>query len=157
MRKVVLFSVICCCAYSDTVHTAWDKITLYSLTQKNPEFVPKVIGFGAKKEASSIPIIVNTTVKHQTITGFGGTFTDATGINLNKASPDVRAKILKLLFSKDGIGLNLCRVPIGGTEYSKRAYTLDDHDGDTTLKQFALQEEDVIDKVRNRVLYILFI
>lgn len=148
MWKFFLFSVLFAFACLDTVSTAGDKITLYSLTQKSPEFIPKELGFNAKKDGNSMVGTTNPAVKHQTITGFGGTFSDATGINLNKASPEIRSKILKLLFSGDGIGLTLCRVPIGSTEYSKRAYTLDDHEGDTTLKQFALQEEDLVHKVR---------
>lgn len=149
MLKVLLLFVIFSVAFSGKVNKLKDdpKITLYSLTEKNPEFKPKLVGYNGTKDASTVAAVINRGVRHQTILGFGGTFTDATIINLNKASADVRSQILKLLFSKDGLGFNLCRVPIGSTEYSTRAYSLDDHNGDTSLEQFALQQDD-LDRVR---------
>lgn len=154
MWKVLMLFVIFSEAYSGKVTNLVDssKITLYSLTEKKTEFKPKDVGFSDKKDASAVAATLNRAVTHQTIVGFGATFTDATTINLNKASADVRSQILKLLFSKDGLGFNLCRVPIGSTEYSTRPYSLDDHNGDTNLKQFALQQDD-LDRVRT-YLYI---
>lgn len=148
--KIFLCFVLCtlaqCVKSLDT--GANRKIKVFSTTKKNPDFfIPEEVGFSDKKEASAVTGSLNIAVKHQTIIGFGGTISDATGINLNKAPTTVREKILNVLFGDDGIGLNLCRVPIGGTPFSKRAYTLDDHRGDTTLKQFALQEEDLVEKV----------
>lgn len=147
MKELILLSVILSVAYC---------ATLYTLTQQNHDFNPKQIGFNAAKDPATVEGQINTAKKYQTIIGFGASFTDATGINLNKAPAETREKILKLLFSKDGIGLNLCRVTIGGTEFSSRAYSLDDHDGDTTLQHFALQEEDLVHKV-NIVLTNVFI
>lgn len=39
------------------------------------------------------------------------------------------------------------RIPIGGTDFSSRGYTLDDVVDDFTLKSFALQMEDYRYKV----------
>lgn len=122
-------------------------IKIYSTSKANPDFVLKESSFGAAKAASAIEAVLNSTVKYQKITGFGGTFTDATGVNLNKLPADVRTKVLEALFGEVGIGINLCRVPIGAMEFSTRVYTLDDHTGDTALKQFALQNEDLVDRV----------
>lgn len=127
-------------------------IQIYSTTKANPGFNLKQANFNAAKDANAAAATINAAVKHQKIIGFGGTFTDATGINLNKLSKEVREQVIDALFSDNGIGINLCRVPIGGTEYSTRQYTLDDHDGDITLKQFALQTEDLVDKVKHYIL-----
>lgn len=155
------YNVALCGTPDDNVSAG--QIKIYSTTKTNPDFVLKQIGFDAAKDGSATTATVNAGVKHQKIVGFGGTFTDATGINLNKLTADVRAKVLDALFSDNGIGINLCKVPIGGNEFSARVYTLDDHAGDTDLKQFALQTEDLVDKVCNYLIdqlsncYILYL
>lgn len=146
-----IFVILFCAAYGSSVSSsgllADQTIKIYTTTKATPDFVLKESRFGAAKTASANEAVVNSTVKYQKITGFGGTFSDATGLNLNKLPADVRKKALEALFGDDGIGINLCRVPIGTTEFSTRVYTLDDHTGDTALKQFALQNEDLVDKV----------
>lgn len=122
-------------------------IKIYSTTKAKPDFVLNQANFSAAKDNSATIATINVNKKHQKIIGFGGTFTDSTGINLNKLPADVRTQVFDALFSENGIGISLCKVPIGGTDYSPRAYSLDDHDGDTTLKEFALQNEDLVDKV----------
>jgi glucosylceramidase len=52
-------------------------------------------------------------------------------------------------FSRDGIQYNLCRVPIGGTDYSDRPYSYDDGDEDPELKNFELAPEDFKYKVKS--------
>lgn len=125
-----------------------DPIRIYSTVKEIAEFSLKTSSFGASKDPSAIVATINANVKHQTIIGFGGTFSDATGLNINNVTADVRKQVLEALFGDDGIGMNLCRVTIGATEFSTRLYTLDDHSGDTSLKQFALQDEDIKDKVK---------
>lgn len=81
------------------------------------------------------------------IIGFGGAFTDATGQNIRRLPEDAQQKLLESYFGPEGIGYSVCRVPIGGTDFSPRPYSYDDHDDDTELKYFALQEEDLNFKV----------
>lgn len=131
----------------DALFAASD-ITIYTTVQGAPGFVSSKSNFGGTKTASALLATINSTEKYQKIIGFGGTFTDAGGININKLPANVKKELLEALFSSKGIGINLCRVPIGVTEFSLRQYTLDDHDGDTALKQFALQKEDLQDKVK---------
>lgn len=50
-------------------------------------------------------------------------------------------------FSENGIEYNLCRVPIGGTDFSTHSYSLDDGAADPTLENFQLAEEDLNIKV----------
>ena len=50
-------------------------------------------------------------------------------------------------FSTDGIKYNFGRVPIGGSDFSTRAYTYDDTDGDVDLKNFTLAKEDIEFKI----------
>ena len=96
-----------------------------------------------KSSPGDVKITVDTTKKYQKILGFGGAFTDSTGINLAKLSPATQEQLLRSYYDpKEGSRYNLGRIPIGGTDFSVRPYTYDDFKDDVTLKHFALQNED---------------
>lgn len=93
-------------------------------------------------------LTINRNATHQNIIGFGGAFTDSTGINVASLSPEVGKLLIDNYFAADGIEYNMGRVPIGGADFSPRAYTYDDdHDGDFDLEHWALTEEDLKYKV----------
>ncbi|KAJ8924253.1 hypothetical protein NQ315_007045 [Exocentrus adspersus] len=96
---------------------------------------------GTEIEGASA-ITLNSTTKYQTIIGFGGAFTDSTGINIKSLPEDVQSKLMESYFGKSGVEYSLCRVPIGGTDFSTRGYSYDDVENDTALEHFALQEDD---------------
>ncbi|CAL7949938.1 unnamed protein product [Xylocopa violacea] len=85
---------------------------------------------------------IDTTKRYQSILGFGGAFTDSAGINIKKLSKATQDQLLRSYFDKGGSRYTLGRVPIGGTDFSTRPYTLDDHENDTSLKHFSLAPED---------------
>lgn len=88
-------------------------------------------------------ITIDRDATQQEILGFGGAFTDATGINIQKLTEDVQIKLLESYFSPDGIEYNFGRVPMGGTDFSTEGYSYDDTDSpDSQLSQFELQQED---------------
>lgn len=151
MWKLLFIFLFCAVANSNKISdvSADETIQIYSTTESQQDFVSTKSSFGAPKDKSTILATINRATKHQKILGFGGTFTDATGININKLSDDLRKQVLEALFGTNGIGVNLCRVPVGSTEFSPRAYTLDDHDGDTSLEHFSLQKEDLLNKVKH--------
>lgn len=55
--------------------------------------------------------------------------------------------MLAAYYGPDGSGYTLARVPIGGTDFSTYGYTYAD-DGEGTLDDFALKDEDYDYKVR---------
>ncbi|CAH0546585.1 unnamed protein product [Brassicogethes aeneus] len=84
----------------------------------------------------------------QKVLGFGGAFTGSTGVNIKSLPEAAQEKLLKSYFGETGIQYNLCRVPIGGTDFSTKFYTYDDNQkGDVKLEHFALDEEDTIFKI----------
>lgn len=80
------------------------------------------------------------------IIGFGGSFTDSTGINIKKLPKRMQDMLLESYFGIDGIGYTFCRVPIGGTDFSTRPYSYCDKP-DENLTNFELQPEDFNYKV----------
>ena len=78
----------------------------------------------------------------QKVSGFGGAFTDAAGVNINSLPPETQEVLLKAYYDEDGIQYHLGRIPIGGSDFSERPYSYDDNPGDETLEKFALTQED---------------
>ena len=75
--------------------------------------------------------------------GFGGAFTDAAADAFASVPAGLQAQILRQYFGPDGIGYRLGRVPIGGTDFSTRAYTYDDDAaGDLALRNFSLAADE---------------
>jgi glucosylceramidase len=83
-------------------------------------------------------------VKFQTVKGFGGAITDAAGTNIYSLSPEAVKNLIFSYFGVTGIEYNVIRVPIGGTDFSTRAYSYaDETPNDFDLQNFTLQMEDL--------------
>ena len=87
-------------------------------------------------------VYIDSNITYQTMVGWGGAFTDATGINVNTLPETLQETLLQSLFGKNGQEYNVGRVPIGGTDFSTRAYSYDDGTEDPQLHNFNLTYED---------------
>lgn len=92
-----------------------------------------------------VTIAIDRSERFQKIHGFGGAFTDATGINVKSLSKAARDNLLKAYFSENGVQYSLCRVPMGATDFSIKPYTYHD----SKSEKFKLQPEDFVYKVRS--------
>ena len=99
-------------------------------------------------EPNNSVVTIDRKQKFQKIVGFGGAFTDAAGINIAKLSKPLQDTLISNYFGQNGIGYSIGRIPIGGSDFSTRPYSYDDHPNDFTLDTFALQEEDYKFKVK---------
>ena len=61
-------------------------------------------------------------ITYQTIIGFGGAFTEATGVSIKKLPSDKQDKIIKEYFSKEGLNYSIGRLPIGSSDFSLNSY-----------------------------------
>lgn len=146
---------VCACnsTYCDTI-PALGKLTKlgmkwYSTSRSHPGITYHEGNFEdlTSDSVADVTLVIDPKTKYQTIFGFGGAFTDATGQNINRLPKEAQQKLLESYFGEHGIEYNLCRVTIGGADFSPRPYSLDDHAGDIALQQFALQYEDLNYKV----------
>ncbi|XP_049950381.1 lysosomal acid glucosylceramidase-like isoform X2 [Schistocerca serialis cubense] len=93
---------------------------------------------------------VDTSQQFQRMLGFGGGMSDSTAINIRALSSATQQQLLRSYFgSSDGSSqYSLVRLPMGGTDFSVRNYTYDDSSKpDPSLKNFALQPEDIEYKI----------
>src|SRR5699024_9698238 len=61
---------------------------------------------------------------------------------ISQLSGELQNRLIKDFFAPDGIEYRMGRVTVGGSDYSTREYSLDDHPKDESLSTFALQNED---------------
>ncbi|KAJ8912280.1 hypothetical protein NQ315_016778 [Exocentrus adspersus] len=140
------FICVCNSSYCDKVPELQKLIVGYSqiyyTTEAKPGFNTAKGNFTAAKISTRDFIRIDPSKRYQKILGFGGAFTDATGINIKSLPKATQKHLIESYFGKDGIEYSLGRVPIGGTDFSTRAYTYDDYANDTKLRHFQLQKED---------------
>lgn len=100
---------------------------------------------------SSIIISLDLNKKYQHITGFGGSFTEASAYLLNKLSKANRDKILDAYFSKGGANYSLTRTHINSCDFSLKNYAYANTPGDKKLENFSIEEDrnDLIPMIKD--------
>ena len=93
------------------------------------------------KSETPVLISLNPDEKFQTITGFGGSFTEASAYLLNKVSIANRKKILDAYFSEEGANYSLTRTHIASCDFSLSNYTYAKVENDKLLKNFSIEED----------------
>lgn len=89
------------------------------------------------------PIIININPeeKFQTITGFGGSFTEASAYLLNKLGKENRKKILDAYFSDEGAKYSLTRTHIASCDFSLSNYTYAKVENDLLMEHFTIEDD----------------
>lgn len=90
---------------------------------------------------NAVNIIIKPEQRFQTITGFGGSFTEASAYLLNKLSEANRNKILNAYFSEEGANYSLTRTHINSCDFSLSNYAYANVAGDIKLDQFTIDED----------------
>jgi glucosylceramidase len=81
---------------------------------------------------------------HQTMTGFGASFTDSSAWLISN-SPHRDSIMTRLFDPKQGIGLSMVRQPIGASDFARSSYTYDDVPGgqtDSSLTRFSIAHDE---------------
>jgi len=87
---------------------------------------------------------IDSTKKLQTISGWGGCFNERGWDAMLVLSDDNRQSVLKALFDPEqGLKLNICRTPIGASDYAISLYSLDDitEKDDYEMKNFSINRD----------------
>ncbi len=109
----------------------------------------KLEKFSASENASSIAL--NPDQTFQTITGFGGSFTEASAHLLNNLSAENRKLILEAYFGEDGARYSLTRTHMNSCDFSLGNYSYAPVAGDLKLDNFSIEEDkdDIIPMIRD--------
>lgn len=118
-------------------------------TSANGNKLLKLTEFPAMENAINIDLRPEET--YQTITGFGGSFTEASAYLLNQVSPENREKILEAYFGESGAKYSLTRTHMNSCDFSLSNYSYAPVDGDTELVNFSIEEDrgDLIPMIKD--------
>lgn len=100
---------------------------------------------------SKVSIVLNPEQTFQTITGFGGAFTESSAYLLNKLSKINRDTILRAYFAKDGARYSLTRTHMNSCDFSLTNYSYTPVEDDVKLEHFTIQEDkdDLIPMIKD--------
>ena len=86
-------------------------------------------------------IVIDPTAKAQPILGFGGALTDATCYVINQMPQAARGELMNELFNPKEMGLSVCRICIGSSDYSRNAFSYDEGEPDPQLARFSIDHD----------------
>lgn len=113
-------------------------IAVYETSAKGHKLTA-VTEFSVNETASTLKILPNQ--KFQTITGFGGSFTESSAYLLNKIGTENREKIIKAYFGEEGANYSLTRTHMNSCDFSLSNYSYAPISGDLDLKHFSIEED----------------
>ena len=109
----------------------------------------QVSDFPSSAEASSITL--NPDKTFQTITGFGGSFTESSAYLLNQLGSENRNKVIEAYFGDEGARYSLTRTHINSCDFSLSQYSYAPVAGDMELENFSIEEDmdDIIPMIKD--------
>ena len=124
------------------------QVEVYETSAKG-NHLKEVKGFSAQGKVSSLKILPKE--KYQTITGFGGSFTESTAYLLNQLSKENRDKVIEAYFGESGARYSLTRTHMNSSDFSLKNYSYAPVPGDIELKNFSIEEDkdDIIPLIKD--------
>ena len=92
--------------------------------------------------APSVPVLdLDAAADSHVWKGLGVSFPESSCKILCELPAQERAKVLKMVFTREGAGLTLGRIHVGCSDYSAHVYTYDDVPDDLELRHFSIDED----------------
>lgn len=109
----------------------------------------KISEFSSGDSVSTIQLLPSE--KFQTITGFGGSFTEASAYLLNQLSQENRDKVIEAYFGESGARYSLTRTHMNSCDFSLSNYSYAPEEGDKELASFSIEEDrdDIIPFIKD--------
>ncbi|OUR90957.1 glycosyl hydrolase family 30 [Flavobacteriales bacterium 34_180_T64] len=120
-------------------------------TSASGNSLTRVQEFANSDENDKVQIKIIPENVFQTITGFGGSFTESSAYLLNNLSKENRNKILEAYFGENGARYSLTRTHISSCDFSLNNYTYAPIEGDLNLDNFSIDEDrdDLIPMIKD--------
>jgi glucosylceramidase len=137
---ILFFSTAILLLSTTPAHAVWKakvRITSQNVPWGNEVSAP-IVAAGT----AATYVNVDTATKYQTIDGFGGCFNELGWKALNSISAVQRDSVIRALFDTvTGCKFNLCRMPIGASDYGLNWYSLDETSGDYAMNQISVARD----------------
>jgi glucosylceramidase len=117
-------------------------------TSANGNKLTKLTTFSV--DGNPTTIVLSPDKKFQTITGFGGSFTESSASLLNRLGQENRTKIIEAYFGESGAKYSLTRTHMNSCDFSLSNYSYAPVEGDTALEHFTIDEDrdDIIPMIK---------
>ena len=102
---------------------------------------PRAVWSPASETPGADLIRIDPSKKSQEILGFGGAFTDAACYMFNQLEPDARQKLIHEMFHPADMGLSVCRICVGSSDYARNVYSFDEGEPDPDLTRFSIDHD----------------
>jgi glucosylceramidase len=113
-------------------------VQVYETSEKGNKLT-LVSEFSPEKSTQTIKLLPEQ--KFQTITGFGGAFTESSAYLLNKLSKKNRDTIIEAYFSENGANYSLTRTHMNSCDFSLSQYSYSPVADDIELKHFTIKDD----------------
>lgn len=121
---------------AQSIKASWKATTPKQLWQ-DMEPIPVL-----KNKDGMVDVEIDLAVLMQEIDGFGGTFNEKGWVALSLLTPEEREAVLKEFFDpREGAKFNICRVPIGASDYAVSRYTHNETKNDYAMKNFSIARD----------------
>ncbi len=122
-------------------------VTVYE-TSASGNKLEQLKEFSSADEAIKIELLPEE--QYQTITGFGGSFTESSAHLLNQLGKDNRAKVMAAYFGEEGAQYSLTRTHMNSCDFSLSNYSYAPVEGDMDLEHFSIDEDrdDIIPMIK---------
>ncbi|MEO9884334.1 MAG: glycoside hydrolase family 30 protein [Balneola sp.] len=141
--SLLLLTVTLSCSKSDSM-----KIEVYETSEAGNKLT-KLESFPEAEQVVKITISPKETF--QKITGFGGSFTEASAYLLNELSQENRDKVIEAYFGESGAKYSLTRTHINSSDFSLGNYSYASVENDMDLENFTIEEDrdDLIPMIKD--------
>jgi glucosylceramidase len=139
---LLVVAVVNCAAHGQAAPVLhWKCSTAESPWADEPDVA--VSGTIAVPTAPSDRIFVDSKRQLQVIDGWGGCFNERGWKAMEVLSPDQRDAVMRSMFDPNsGLKLNICRTPIGASDYGISLYSLDETPGDYSMEHFSIARDE---------------
>jgi len=122
---------------------------IISSCMENGNKLNQITAFSSADNAINVKL--NPDKEYQTITGFGGSFTESSAYLLNQLGKENRAKILAAYFGEEGAKYSLTRTHMNSCDFSLSNYSYAPVEGDLNLDHFSIDEDrdDIIPMIKD--------
>jgi len=141
--SLLLLAITLSCTKSDTM-----KIEVYETSEAGNKLT-KLESFPDAEK--TVNIVINPEERFQEITGFGGSFTEASAYLLNEVSKENRDKVIEAYFGESGARYSLTRTHINSSDFSLGNYSYAPVKDDMELDNFSIDEDrdDLIPMIKD--------
>jgi glucosylceramidase len=141
-RKVLVLSVVLLAGMMAAANAELTAVWRYS--SANTKWVNEAALAIVPKATVADYVDLDTTVKYQTIDGWGGSPNEIGTNALHKLPAALQDSVIKLLFDTvTGCKFNVIRLPIGCTDFSLGGYTLNDTPNDTLMTNINITRDSL--------------